>query len=155
MSADGTAGDPIDFEQLRIRCGGCGAVQARAAGASRRENWLVYRFDCPAGGCDLARTGTLLEVPEEAGVMGGPRRIDLRHLSLRCAGCDGYPTLAHYRRAGDWNIYTFEHEDGGPCDPEAVRTFLEVHADADVFASRDPDWHGGKRHAGAESGGHG
>lgn len=144
-----SAEEPIDFARLRIRCGGCGAVQVRSGEPGRRETWRLYRFDCPPETCAPARTGTWLEVPEAPGVMGGPGRIDLRHLSLRCAGCDGYPTLAHYRRAGDWNVYTYEHEDGGSCDPEATRTFLEVRADADVFATRDPEWHGGKRHAGA------
>lgn len=75
--------------------------------------------------------------------------IDLRNLSIKCGHCDTYQTLIHYRPAGDWNVYTYECEND-VCDPEVTRTYLEVPADLDVFARRDPGWHGGAVHAGAD-----
>ena len=49
-----------------------------------------------------------------------------------------------------WNVYTYECEND-ICDPEVTRTYLEVPADLDEFARRDPGWRGGKVHAGAHS----
>jgi hypothetical protein len=34
--------------------------------------------------------------------------------------------------------------------PEVTRTLIEVHRDVDEFANRDPNWRGGRIHAGAE-----
>jgi len=75
--------------------------------------------------------------------------IDLRNLSIRCGHCDTYQTLAGYSRREEWNVYTYECENG-PCDPEVTRTFLEIPVALDEFARRDPEWRGGRPHAGAE-----
>jgi hypothetical protein len=75
--------------------------------------------------------------------------IDLRHLSIRCGHCDTYQTLSAFSRRGDWNVYAYECEND-VCDPNVTRTFLEIPAELDEFARRDPDWRGGRRHAGAE-----
>lgn len=76
--------------------------------------------------------------------------IHIRNLSIRCGRCDTYQTLCHFeRRDDDWNVYTYECEND-TCDREATRTFLEVPAELDAFAQRDPAWHGGAIHAGAD-----
>lgn len=74
--------------------------------------------------------------------------INIRNLSIKCGHCGTYQTLCHFRRAGDWNVYTFECENDR-CDPEVTRTLVEVPAELDEFARRDPGWHGGRPHAGA------
>lgn len=74
--------------------------------------------------------------------------INIRNLSIKCGACNTYQTLSHFRRSGDWNVYTYECENG-ICDPEVTRTYLEVPAELDEFANRDPGWHGGGVHAGA------
>lgn len=79
--------------------------------------------------------------------------INVRNLSVRCGNCSAYQTLVGFARRDDgWNVYTYECE-GPPCEREATRTFLEVPATLDEFANRDPGWHGGARHAGADHGG--
>ncbi len=74
--------------------------------------------------------------------------INIRDLSIKCGHCDTYQTLIHFRRAGDRNVYTYVCENER-CDPEVTKTYLEVPRELDEFARRDPEWHGGKRHAGA------
>jgi hypothetical protein len=54
-----------------------------------------------------------------------------------------------FRREGDHNVYTYECEND-TCAPEVTRTLIEVHRDVDEFANRDPNWRGGRIHAGAE-----
>ncbi len=83
------------------------------------------------------------DLPEEPGM------INIRNLSIRCGNCDTYQTLSHYQRRDDWNVYTFECEND-VCDPAGTRTLLEVPVELDEFAHRDPTWHGGKVHAGAD-----
>jgi hypothetical protein len=78
----------------------------------------------------------------------GHQPINIRNLSIRCGRCNRYQTLAKFERRGEWNVYTYECEEG-PCDPAATRTLVEVPAALDEFANRDPSWRGGKRHAGA------
>jgi hypothetical protein len=75
--------------------------------------------------------------------------IDLRNLSIRCGHCDTYQTLSDYAQRGEWNVYTYECENDS-CDPEVTRTFLEIPRELDEFARRDPEWRGGRPHAGAE-----
>jgi hypothetical protein len=74
--------------------------------------------------------------------------INIRNLSVKCGRCDTYQTLAGFARRGEWNVYTYEC-DNGVCDPALTRTFLEVPRDLDEFARRDPGWHGGKPFGGA------
>jgi hypothetical protein len=76
-----------------------------------------------------------------------PSTIDIRNLSIKCGNCDTYQTLVHFRRAGDWHVYTYVCENER-CDAEVTKTYLEVPRDLDEFARRDPEWHGGKPHAG-------
>jgi len=81
----------------------------------------------------------------------GHATINIRDVTVRCGRCGDYQTLAHFARRGQWNVYTYECENGR-CDPAATRTLIEVPAALDVFANRDPNWHGGQRHAGADHG---
>ncbi len=74
--------------------------------------------------------------------------INIRNLSIRCGNCDTYQTLSAFARRDEWNVYTYECENE-VCDPAVTRTLLEVPAELDGFARRDPDWKGGKRHGGA------
>ncbi len=79
----------------------------------------------------------------------GHKSIHIRNVSLRCGRCGLPKTLAGYKPNGDWNVYTFECEND-PCDPESSRVFVEVPIGLDEFANRDPNWRGGRRHAGSE-----
>ena len=80
----------------------------------------------------------------------GPSTVNIRNLSIKCGHCDTYQTLSHFHRRDDeWNVYTYECEND-VCDPAVTRTLLEVPADLDEFANRDPNWRGGRIHAGAE-----
>ena len=80
----------------------------------------------------------------------GHSTINIRNLSIRCGRCNTYQTLAHFERRGDWNVYSYEC-DNGTCDPAMTRTYLEVPVALDEFANRDPNWRGGKKHAGSEN----
>lgn len=84
-------------------------------------------------------------------VSEGPSMINIRNLSVKCGRCGSYQTLCHFRQAEGWNIYIFECEND-VCRPEDTRTLLEVPEELDEFAHRDPEWHGGARHAGAADG---
>ena len=78
--------------------------------------------------------------------------INIRHLSIKCGHCQTYQTLAEYQAGADgWNVYAYICEND-TCDPEVTRTLVEVPEDLDLFARRDPQWHGGERHAGATHG---
>lgn len=86
----------------------------------------------------------------------GPSLINIRNLSVRCGRCQQYQVLVGFAQLDEeWNLYTYEC-DSEPCasDPAITRTLLEVPADLDEFARRNPSWHGGKKHAGADHGGH-
>ncbi len=74
--------------------------------------------------------------------------LNIRNLSIKCGNCDAYQTLSGYARRDEWNVYTYECENQ-LCDPEVTRTLVEVPAELDQFAHRDPGWKGGSRHAGA------
>jgi hypothetical protein len=94
-------------------------------------------------------------VAEQGGTTGadsvldttGHAPINIRNISIKCGHCNAYQTLSRYERRGEWNVYTYECENG-VCDPAVTRTLIEVPAALDEFANRDPNWHGGKRHAG-------
>lgn len=75
--------------------------------------------------------------------------INIRNLSIKCGRCHTYQTLCGFERGEEWNVYTYECE-SDQCPPESTRTLLEVPADLDDFAHRDPGWRGGRIHAGAE-----
>ena len=76
--------------------------------------------------------------------------INIRNLSIKCGNCDTYQTLSAFRHdQRGWNVYTYECEND-VCDPAVTRTYLEVPVDLDEFANRDPNWRGGKIHAGAD-----
>ena len=63
------------------------------------------------------------------------RVINIRDLSIRCAQCMNFMTLASYEPREGWNAYTYECE-GGTCDPAAARTVVEVPVALDEFALR-------------------
>lgn len=75
--------------------------------------------------------------------------INIRDLSIKCGQCQTYQTLVHFQRQGEWNVYTYVCENE-VCDPDVTKTLLEVPAELDEFARRDPGWHGGRPHAGGE-----
>ena len=85
--------------------------------------------------------------PEPTLDVTGHARVNIRDISVKCGRCNEYQTLARFERRGEWNVYTYECENG-TCDPDSTRTLIEVPAALDEFANRDPSWHGGKRHAG-------
>ncbi len=81
--------------------------------------------------------------------MSEPSPINIRNLSIKCGHCGNYQTLCGFApREDGWNVYTYECENDR-CDPQVTRTYLEVPAHLDEFANRDPNWRGGKIHAGA------
>jgi hypothetical protein len=84
----------------------------------------------------------------------GHSPINIRNISIKCGRCDTYQTLAKFERRGEWNVYTYECENG-VCDPAMTRTLIEVPVALDEFANRDPNWRGGKRHAGSGDHHHG
>ena len=71
--------------------------------------------------------------------------MNIRDISIKCGNCDSYQTLAGFARREDWNVYTYEC-DNGRCDPAVTRTLVEVPHQIDDFARRDPDWRGGGKH---------
>lgn len=75
--------------------------------------------------------------------------INIRDISIKCGNCDTYQTLSGYVRRGEMNVYTYECENGA-CDPAVTRTLVEVPAELDSFARRDPEWRGGRIHGGTE-----
>ena len=78
----------------------------------------------------------------------GHASINIGDLSVRCGSCQEYQTLVGYQPRGDWNVYTYECENGR-CGPDVTRTLVEVPRSLDDFARRDPTWRGGKKHAGS------
>ena len=78
--------------------------------------------------------------------------INIRNLSIKCGRCNTYQTLTSFARREEWNVYTYECENE-ICDPGETRTLLEVPAELDEFARRDPGWRGGGRHGEMGEGG--
>jgi hypothetical protein len=74
-----------------------------------------------------------------------PSMINIRNLSIKCGRCDTYQTLCSFARREEWNVYTYECEND-TCPPDETRTLVEVPAELDEFARRDPEWRGGGRH---------
>jgi hypothetical protein len=77
--------------------------------------------------------------------------INIRNISIKCGNCNTYQTLSAYRREDGWNVYTYECENDA-CDPNVTRTLVEVPAELDDFARRDPSWKGGGKHGAHGSG---
>ena len=75
--------------------------------------------------------------------------VNIRNISIKCGNCNTYQTLASFARREEWNVYTFECENG-VCDPAVTRTLVEVPHELDEFANRDPEWRSGKKWGGAE-----
>lgn len=69
--------------------------------------------------------------------------INIRNLSVKCGQCETYQTLVSFARQGEWNVYTYECENDR-CERAVTRTLVEVPAELDEFARRDPGWRGGK-----------
>jgi hypothetical protein len=69
--------------------------------------------------------------------------IDLRNLSIKCGNCETYQTLCGFSTRDEWHVYTYECENE-TCDPTVTRTLLEIPAELDVFARRDPAWRDGE-----------
>lgn len=67
--------------------------------------------------------------------------INIRDISIKCGNCETYQTLSGYSRREEWNVYAYECENE-ICDPNVTRTIVEVPAELDEFARRDPDWQG-------------
>ncbi|MEE2775609.1 MAG: hypothetical protein VYE73_02470 [Acidobacteriota bacterium] len=80
--------------------------------------------------------------------LSGFSSVNIRNLSIKCGNCDSYQTMAGFAQGRDWNVYTFECENG-VCAPAVTRTLVEVPRELDEYATRDPEWRGGKRHAGS------
>lgn len=149
----------VDVRCLEILRAADGSELA-CSGSELHDEWVHYAFESAAG----AEDGVVVEVLAELDPLGGEWRdpspdeslptINIRNLSLRCAGCGYYPTLAGYEPGAGSNRYTFECESG--CDPSHGRIWVDVDRDLDDFARRDPAWRGGGRHGemgdGAESG---
>ena len=100
--------------------------------------------EAPSG----AESGAATEVESTLDVTGHSS-INIRDISIKCGRCNVYQTLAKFERRGEWNVYTYECENG-VCDPAMTRTLIEVPVALDEFANRDPNWRGGKRHAGSD-----
>ncbi|MEM8932485.1 MAG: hypothetical protein AAGE94_14985 [Acidobacteriota bacterium] len=93
------------------------------------------------------------DTPKKPSRRRGPTPVNIRNFSVKCGRCDQYQVIVAFEPAedGEHNRYIYEC-DWPPCDEdrEASRTVLEVPIDLDEFANRDPNWRGGKIHAGAE-----
>jgi len=68
--------------------------------------------------------------------------INIRDLSIKCGRCGTYQTLVGFEPGDGFHAYVYECE-GGPCDPGATRTIIEVPEALDLFYRRHPDC-GGK-----------
>ena len=78
--------------------------------------------------------------------------VNIRNFSVKCAYCGTYQVIVQFRQVDeDWNEYVYECDEP-PCSAEVERsrTILEIPTALDEYASRDPTWHGGKVHAGAD-----
>ena len=74
--------------------------------------------------------------------------LNIRNLSIQCGHCETYQTLVRFTRRDRWNVYTYECENDR-CDPAVTRTLVEVPAELDSFARRDPEWRGGRKWGGS------
>jgi hypothetical protein len=78
--------------------------------------------------------------------------INIRNISIKCGNCNTYQTLTAFGQREEWNVYTYECENG-VCDPAVTRTLVEVPKELDSFARRDPTWRGGGKHGEVGTGG--
>ena len=76
--------------------------------------------------------------------------INIRNISIKCGNCDTYQTLCGFSRRREWNVYSYECEND-VCAPAETRTIVEVPAELDEFARRDPEWRGGMKDGRGES----
>ena len=63
--------------------------------------------------------------------------INIRNISVKCGNCDTYQTLCGFGRREEWHVYTYECENE-VCEAAATRTLIEVPAELDEFAQRQP-----------------
>lgn len=80
--------------------------------------------------------------------------VNIRNFSVKCGSCGNYQVIVGFRQIdADWNEYVYECDEP-PCsgDVKRSRTVLEIPSGLDEYARRDPTWHGGKVHAGADRG---
>jgi hypothetical protein len=69
-------------------------------------------------------------MPAKEAVMSD--EINIRNISVKCGNCNTYQTLASFTRRDEWNVYTYECENG-VCDPNVTRTLVEVPRELDSF----------------------
>ena len=100
---------------------------------------------------DESREGGSPDDGSADGGLAGHASINIRNVSIKCGRCDTYQTLCGFSQREGWNVYTYECEND-VCPADETRTLVEVPAELDEFARRDPGWRGGGRHgAAAES----
>lgn len=112
--------------------------EASSNGPAEADNHRVFG---PLGAEDES------ELPTE-----GLSPVNIRNFSVKCGYCGNYQVIVRFRQVDeDWNEYVYECDEP-PCssDVERSRTVLEIPAALDEYARRDPTWHGGKIHAGAQ-----
>ncbi len=145
--------DIFDYSAIRVLCARCDRPMTSRRRDDGREDWLIHAFACEEDACCRAESSedgirVMVEVPAGGEAMAADGSIHIRNISMRCGRCAGYPALAHFRRADDWNVYTYTCEPG-TCTVEESAFDLFVAVDRDAFARRDPKWRGGARHGGA------
>ena len=79
-----------------------------------------------------------------------PTPVNIRNFSVKCGNCDAYPVLAAYEPGDEHNLYRFECDELEQAKEGCVPILLEIPVELDEFGNRDPNWHGGKKHAGAD-----
>ena len=72
--------------------------------------------------------------------------VDIRDITVRCGNCNEFQTLVDFRRREGWHVYVYEC-DGTGCDAAVTRTLVELPAEIDEFARRDPEWERGRHEA--------
>jgi len=80
-----------------------------------------------------------------------PTPVNIRNFSVKCGRCGGYPALSHYEPSEEHNLYRFECDDPGEGGEACPPILLEIPIDLDEFGNRDPNWGGGKKHAGPDA----
>lgn len=80
-----------------------------------------------------------------------PTPVNIRNFSVKCGRCGGYPVLAAFEPGEEHNTYRFECDELERGEADCAAILLEIPLELDEFGNRDPDWHGGKKHAGADA----
>ena len=96
---------------------------------------------------EIAETEDTASTAQDRAATGQQAQVNIRNFSVKCGHCQQYQTLVGFAQAGDWNVYTYECDDPR-CDPARSRTLIEIPAELDEFANRDPSWRGGQKHSG-------